>query len=117
MTAPGGERGPGGFVAGGGDGRMASAGFQQRKGVVGRLDLGRTDPITFLPNRQQLDADQVYWTREPATLVLVTLADARAFNEILRALGHSRSEAFVRAGPSGCATSSGRAPRSTMSAC
>ena len=63
----------------------------------GRLDLGRTDPITFLPNRQQLDADQVYWTREPATLVLVTLADARAFNEILRALGHARSDEFIRA--------------------
>ena len=34
----------------------------------------------------------------PRTLVLITLADAATFNEVLRALGHARSEAFIRAG-------------------
>jgi EAL domain-containing protein (putative c-di-GMP-specific phosphodiesterase class I) len=77
---------------------MAAAAFQLRKHQALRPDPGRTDPITHLPNRLQFDADQVYWGREPATLVLVTLADARSFNEILRALGHARSEAFIRAG-------------------
>ena len=37
----------------------------------------------------------------------VTLADAQVFNEILRALGHARSDAFIRAG----ATAAARDPR------
>ena len=116
MTAPVGS-GPGRLRGRDGDGRMASAGFQQRRGVVGRRDLSRCDPITLLPNRQQFDADQVYWTREPATLVLVTLADARAHSEILRALGHARSEAFVRAGAGRLRDILGAGTKITMSAC
>jgi EAL domain-containing protein (putative c-di-GMP-specific phosphodiesterase class I)/GGDEF domain-containing protein len=76
---------------------MASV-LQIRKGDLGAPVPGRVDPITLLPNRQQFHADQVYWGRETATLVLFTLADARTFNEILRALGHARSEGFIRAG-------------------
>jgi EAL domain-containing protein (putative c-di-GMP-specific phosphodiesterase class I)/GGDEF domain-containing protein len=59
---------------------------------------GRTDPITRLPNRLQFQADHAEGRRPVSTLVLVTLAEERAFNEILRALGHARSEAFIRAG-------------------
>jgi EAL domain-containing protein (putative c-di-GMP-specific phosphodiesterase class I)/GGDEF domain-containing protein len=77
---------------------MAAVAFQHRRGEDDRSAPGRIDPITLLPNRQQFNADQVYWTRETATLVLITLADARIFNEVLRALGHARSEAFIRAG-------------------
>ncbi len=62
------------------------------------VDLSRLDPITLLPNRPQFLADRAASGGAPGTLVLVTLADARAFNEILRALGHSRSDAFIRAG-------------------
>ena len=39
-----------------------------------------------------------FWGNARATLVLITLADAQAFNEILRVLGHARSDAFIRAG-------------------
>ena len=71
----------------------------ERRGNGGvDLSTGRIDAISLLPNRHQFNADQVYWTRENATLVLITLADAKAFNAILRALGHARAEAFIRAG-------------------
>jgi EAL domain-containing protein (putative c-di-GMP-specific phosphodiesterase class I)/GGDEF domain-containing protein len=69
-----------------------------RRGPTFDLNAGRIDPISLLPNRHQFNADQVYWPRTRATMVLVTLADARGFNAILRALGHARSEAFIRAG-------------------
>jgi EAL domain-containing protein (putative c-di-GMP-specific phosphodiesterase class I)/GGDEF domain-containing protein len=73
--------------------------LQLRKGEFKPASApGRVDPITLLPNRQQFHADQVYWGRETATLVLFTLADAATYNEVLRALGHGRSEAFIRAG-------------------
>jgi EAL domain-containing protein (putative c-di-GMP-specific phosphodiesterase class I)/GGDEF domain-containing protein len=62
------------------------------------VDRSRLDPITLLPNRPQFLADRAATGGVPGTLVLVTLADARAFSEILRALGHSRSDAFIRAG-------------------
>ena len=51
-----------------------------------------------LPNRRQFQADAAFWGNARATLVLITLADAQAFNEILRVLGHARSDAFIRAG-------------------
>src|SRR4051794_19826751 len=61
--------------------------------------LGERDHVTLLPNRRRFKADH---DAAPApagsTLMLVTLADARYFNEILRALGHSFAEAFVRKG-------------------
>lgn len=62
--------------------------------------LGRVDHVTRLPNRVQFLED---FATQPAPgehshLVLVTLADARHFNEILRALGHAYSEDFVREG-------------------
>ncbi len=63
-----------------------------------RPEPPRLDPITLLPNRRQYGADAMHWGLAKATLVLVTLADAQAFNEILRVFGHARSEAFLRAG-------------------
>ena len=42
----------------------------------------RLDPITLLPNRRQFDMDSLYWGNARATLVLITLAEAQAFNEI-----------------------------------
>jgi EAL domain-containing protein (putative c-di-GMP-specific phosphodiesterase class I)/GGDEF domain-containing protein len=56
------------------------------------------DPISGAPNRQRFLDDHHAAPARPMAIALVTLADARAFNEILRALGHARSEAFIRAG-------------------
>lgn len=61
----------------------------------------RHDHVTGIPNRLRFLADfkrlrgRTGWGR---MLVLVTLADARHYNEILRALGHAFSDDFVRAG-------------------
>ena len=64
--------------------------------------IGRFDHVTRLPNRAQLfetlsnlrgDLQQ----NQKLVLVLVTLADAQHFNQILRALGHDFSEDFIRA--------------------
>lgn len=65
--------------------------------------IGRYDHVTRLPNRVQilecLDHElHVDTSMGPKTLVLITLADAQHFNQILRALGHGFSEAFIRAG-------------------
>ena len=74
--------------------------------TAGRADeawmaqIGRFDHVTRLPNRLQFierfatlgEHDQ------PTMLVLVTLAEARHYNEILRALGMAFAEDFVRAG-------------------
>ena len=63
-----------------------------------RPEPARLDPITLLPNRRQYSADAMLWGMSKATLVLVTLAEAQVFGEILRVFGHARSEAFIRAG-------------------
>ncbi len=55
------------------------------------------DPVSGRPTRLAFLADFGRPTGA-AAIALVTLADARAFNEILRALGHARSEAFIREG-------------------
>ena len=61
--------------------------------------LGRFDHITLLPNRRQFLDDLGREAPDGArVLVLVTLADARAFNALLRALGHAASESFVQQG-------------------
>lgn len=77
---------------------MALAALRQWTAEDYRQDPGRLDPITLLPTRRQFSADAMLWGPARATLVLITLADAQAFNEILRVLGHARSDAFVRAG-------------------
>lgn len=77
---------------------MALAALREWKTAEPRLDPARLDPTTLLPNRRQFQSDALVWSAPRSTLVLVTLADPQDFNEILRVLGHSRSEAFVRAG-------------------
>lgn len=75
---------------------MSEEAWRRRR--VASWELGRYDHITLLPNRQSFLED----TAEPApaarVLVLVTLADARTFNNVLRALGHATSEDFIRLG-------------------
>ncbi len=68
--------------------------------VSARNDLGRRDHVTLLPNRLQFLADMSDASRSEGarSLVLVTLADAKHYNEILRALGHAFADDFVRAG-------------------
>ena len=56
------------------------------------------DPITRLPNRQQFHIDQSRGRVPPGTLVVVTLAESKTFNQILRALGHGHADNFLRAG-------------------
>lgn len=62
--------------------------------------IGRYDHITKLPNRLQFieQFDAFARAETPSMLVLITLADARHYNETLRALGMAFSEDFVRAG-------------------
>jgi EAL domain-containing protein (putative c-di-GMP-specific phosphodiesterase class I)/GGDEF domain-containing protein len=56
------------------------------------------DPVTGLPNRQEFLKHAAALRADATDFVMVTLADAKHFNEILRALGHDYSEEFVRAG-------------------
>lgn len=66
--------------------------------------LGRFDHVTHLPNRAQLledistPLDENRNAGKKFSVLLVTMADAQHFNQILRALGHDFSEDFIRAG-------------------
>lgn len=64
--------------------------------------LGRFDHVTRLPNRLQFIErfEGLALPDQPSMLVLVTLAEAKHYNEILRALGMAFAEDFVRAGAS-----------------
>ena len=77
---------------------VALAALREWRPVERPQEPARLDPITSLPNRRQFQADSADWGNARSTLVLITLADAQAFNEILRVLGHARSDAFIRAG-------------------
>ncbi len=77
---------------------MALAQLREWRMEERRPDPGRLDPITSLPNCRQFLADANFWGGARATLVLLTLADAQDFNEILRVLGHARSDAFIKSG-------------------
>lgn len=63
-------------------------------------EIGRYDHVTRLPNRLQFIErfDSLAHAGHPRLLMLVTLADARHYNEILRALGMAFAEQFVRCG-------------------
>ncbi len=72
---------------------------------------GQIDHVTSLPNRRRFIADLPLQPGGASrVLVLLTLADAKHFNEILRALGHEFADHMVRAGaeriahllPAGC---------------
>ncbi len=63
--------------------------------------VGRYDHVTGIPNRLLFLSDFKRLRGRSGrgrTLALVTLSEARHYNEILRALGHAFSEEFVRAG-------------------
>lgn len=60
--------------------------------------IGRYDHVTRLPNRIQFLDDYVRLVAGPAVLAMVTLDEARHYNEILRALGHAFAEGLVQAG-------------------
>ena len=62
--------------------------------------IGRYDHVTRLPNRLQFieHFPEMAKDDQQSLLVLVTLAEARHYNEILRALGMAFAEDFVRAG-------------------
>ena len=77
---------------------MALAALRQWTPEAPRPEPSRLDPITLMPNRRQYVTDAAFWGSNRSTLVLVTLAEAQTFNEILRVLGHARSDAFIRSG-------------------
>ncbi len=60
------------------------------------MNLNPFDVITGLPNRQQFIAD--YEAAPGSQLVMLTLSDAKHFNQLLRAIGHDYSEDFMRVG-------------------
>ncbi|UJW83910.1 GGDEF domain-containing phosphodiesterase [Devosia sp. SL43] len=77
-----------------------TAAVQDRLDARFLAELGRYDHVTRLPNRLQfIDQFTDLAASEGDTmLILVTLADAKHYNEILRALGMAFAEDFVRAG-------------------
>lgn len=68
---------------------------EEARGLVGRMDH-----VTLLPNRVSFLAEfpDLRVAGKSQSLVLVTLAEARHFNDLLRALGHAYADDFVRAG-------------------
>lgn len=63
-----------------------------------RRIIGQFDHVTLLPNRQQFLSmfERMQLRAAPQLLVLVTLAEARHYNEMLRALGHAFTEEMAR---------------------
>ena len=66
--------------------------------AAARLALGRTDHVTLLPNRIALLERWQRKARPGYALLLLTLAEAKHYNDILRALGHAFADDFVRQG-------------------
>lgn len=63
------------------------------------FDLGDLDHVTGRPTRQRFVKDcEAQIHHRAQSIVLITLSDARQFNELLRALGHDCADDFVRAG-------------------
>lgn len=61
--------------------------------------VGRYDHVSHLPNRVQFNEDfPALFAGDGNMLMLVTLAEARHYNEVLRALGIAFADDFVRAG-------------------
>ncbi len=56
------------------------------------------DPVTNFPNRQEFIAHLAAAQDGAGDLIMVTLADARHYNEILRAIGHDYADDFIRRG-------------------
>ena len=64
--------------------------------TLSKQPFGGLDPITYLPDRQQFLVD--YKPVPGSQLVMMTLANGKQFNELLRAIGHEHSDEFMRAG-------------------
>lgn len=62
------------------------------------LPFALLDPITYLPNRQHFIENYATNGPDGQVLLMVTLADADHYNQILRAFGHEYAENFIRAG-------------------
>lgn len=63
--------------------------------------IGETDHITGMPNRRRFErafSQSVAAAGKDPVVLLVTLADARKYGDLLRALGHACAESFVRGG-------------------
>lgn len=80
--------------------RAAPSPTDRRLDPALRSLIGRYDHVTGLPNRRQFvdHLDELAQQSTPHMLMMVTLTDARHYNEILRALGIAFCESFVRAG-------------------
>ncbi len=62
------------------------------------LPFSQMDQITYLPNRTHFIESYADGSLHGDTMVMVTLADADHYNQVLRALGHDYAENFIRAG-------------------
>lgn len=70
--------------------------MEKRSQTPDRRISNQYDPVTNLPTRQKLLDDAHNFSADHAKLIMITLADARHYNEILRALGHDYADEFVR---------------------
>ncbi len=59
-------------------------------------ELGRRDHVTLLPNRLKFIDDFAELDRSDALLVMITMAEAKHYNEVLRALGHAFCDDLMR---------------------
>ncbi|RYE07635.1 MAG: GGDEF domain-containing protein [Hyphomicrobiales bacterium] len=81
--------------------RPTSNGLHPRLRAAEKRLIERYDHVTAIPNRLLFLSDFKRLrgrSGKGRLLALLTLCDARHYNEILRALGHAFSEEFVRAG-------------------
>jgi EAL domain-containing protein (putative c-di-GMP-specific phosphodiesterase class I) len=67
-------------------------------GTRSTLPFSLMDPITYLPNRTHFLESYAEAGPHGDTMIMVTLADAAHYNQVLRALGHDYAENFVRSG-------------------
>ncbi len=67
-------------------------------GARSTLPFSLMDPITYLPNRTNFLESFAQAGPQGDIMMMVTLADAAHYNQVLRALGHDYAENFVRAG-------------------
>jgi EAL domain-containing protein (putative c-di-GMP-specific phosphodiesterase class I)/GGDEF domain-containing protein len=62
------------------------------------LPFSLMDPITYLPNRTHFLESYAEGGPHGDVIMMITLADANHYNQVLRALGHDYAENFVRSG-------------------
>ncbi len=62
------------------------------------LPFSLMDPITYLPNRTHFLETYAEAGPHGDVMIMITLADAVHYNQVLRALGHDYADNFIRAG-------------------